>query len=299
MSDAAPPEEDNLRPAELEGRYYPAGADGCRQALAAWPPLEGGAATLAGALVPHGGWRYAGRIAAGTLKALHAQRPTLDLLVVLGGHLTAGEPVRVFIDGAWATPLGPVPTPNALAESVAMPLSAEPESAEEYYDDNAVEVLMPMLRALWPNTPTLVVGVPPDADPGTVGGEIAAQVASAGYDNPAVIGSVDLTHYGPDHNYRPRGSGPEAHRWVMEENDAAFVAHAEALNPHKVAWEGPRLRNTCSPGAAAAALWLAKKWGATEGRCVARSTSWLEAGQPNDVRSFVGYAGVLLGTDFR
>lgn len=283
-----------LRPAELAGSYYPAAAEVCRSRLEAWPSFDAPEGELFGALVPHGGWRYAGRIAAGTLKVLASRSPH-DLLVMVGGHLEGGESIRVFIEGDWETPLGPVPTPVALAEAVAMPLSAEPETAEEYYDDNATEVLMPMLRSLWPEVPTLVVGVPPEADPGPIAREIRHQAERTGFSRIAVIGSCDLTHYGPDYRFRPRGQGAEAHRWVLEENDYALVQRFCELDAHRVTWEGKRNRSTCSPGAAATALALAKSLGATSGHCLARSTSWLEAGSPPDMHSFVGYSGVVLG----
>lgn len=288
---------DDLRPAELSGRYYPATAEDCRAALDAFAPLSAPPGQWVGAIVPHGGWRYAGRIAAGTLRAFAAAGRDPDLLVLVGGHLEPKEPPRVFLQGDWSTPLGPVPTPVPLAEGVAMALSAEPETAEEYYDDNAIEVLMPMVRAFFPGVPALVVGVPPDVDPGPVAREIALQAEARGYARVGVIGSVDLTHYGPDYGFRPRGSGAEAHRWVLEENDAALIARIEALDAHKVLWEGPRNRSTCSAGAAGVALLLAKKLGATSGVCLARSTSYLEASAPEaEPRSFIGYAGVLLGT---
>lgn len=282
-----------LRPAELAGAYYPDTAAACRAALDGWPALEADATRAVGAIVPHGGWRYAGRILGGTLKAL-AARSAPDLLVVLGGHLEATEPPRVFIEGDWSTPLGPVPTPTRLAEDLAMALSAEPETAEEYYDDNAVEVLMPAIAGLFRGCPALVVGVPPDADPGPIAEEIRALAAARGYAAPGVVGSIDLTHYGPDHRFRPRGGGPEAHRWVLEDNDAALLAHVADLDAHRVAWEGPRRRNTCSAGAAAVALALARKLGAGRGQILAHSTSWLEDDRPAGVASFVGYAGVLL-----
>ena len=154
---------------------------------------------------------------------------------------------------------------------------------------------MPMIRHFWPGIPSLVLGAPPDVDPGSVARELAAQTMDRGFLCPSVIGSCDLTHYGPDHRFRPRGRGLEAHRWVMEDNDAALIRHFEALNAHRVIWDGPRRRNTCSAGAAGVALALAKAWGASEARCLAQSSSWLEAGRSDDVDSFVGYAGLVLG----
>lgn len=285
----------SLRPSELAGSFYPSSADACRAAMQGHPPLSAPEGSVQGALVPHGGWRYAGRILIGTLRTAAARCPDPNLLVVLGGHLDPGEPVRIFIEGDWDSPLGPVPTPTALAESLAMALSAEPETAEEYYDDNAVEVLMPVLAGLWPRVPALTVGVPPDADTGSLAIELRDQIRVRGYERPFVIGSVDLTHYGPDHRFRPHGGGPEAHRWALEENDRALLARLLRLDHHGVAFHGPRERNTCSAGSAAVATALAKKWGATSGVCLAQSSSWLEDGCPEDSRSFVGYAGVLFG----
>lgn len=282
-----------LRPAELAGTWYPRDASACRAALEATPALSSQARWAFGAVVPHGGWRYAARISGGTLARLAQLRPEPDLIVALGGHLEAREAPRLFIEGDWSTPLGRVPTPQALAEVLAMVLSAEPESWEEYYDDNALEVLMPMFRYFWPDVPVLTLGVPPDLDGPPVAREIAKAASQAGFSEPLVVGSVDLTHYGPDHGYRPRGAGDGAHRWVLEDNDRRFLEHLVALRAHELAWDGPRLRNTCSPGAAATAVALAKKLGAESAEVLAHSTSWQEDGAQGVPTSFVGYAGAL------
>ncbi|MBX2811731.1 MAG: AmmeMemoRadiSam system protein B [Myxococcales bacterium] len=289
----------SLRPAELAGSHYPQAEAECRDQLNGWPPLAPLTpfASAVGCIIPHGGWRYAGRIATGTLKTLQNYKQRTELNVVIGGHLEPGDPVRVFIEGDWETPLGAVPTPTSLAETIAIGLSAEPETAEEYYDDNAVEVLMPILKHLWPNTPALVIGVPPDAPIGVVAQEITKQLKSHQVTSAVVIGSVDLTHYGPDYRFRPQGSGPAAYRWVLKENDASLLRHLEKLDAHAIAWEGPRKRNTCSAGAAATTAALAKKWQADRGQCLVHSTSWDEDNQPSDMHSYIGYAGVLFGCD--
>lgn len=286
-----------LRPAELAGTYYPNSPADCESQLKTWPalPTPGPISNsgLVGAIVPHGGWRYAGRISAGTLKVLQQHQPTPELLVILGGHMDAGAPPRVFIEGSWTTPLGPVSTPVKLAEAVAMGLNAEPETYEEYYDDNAVEVLMPMLRWLWPDIPVLVAGIPPEASPGDVAAELAEQSTAHGFKNCLVIGSADLTHYGPDYRFRPQGMAKTAHPWVLEENDSSLINHLENLDAHAITWEGPRKRNTCSAGAAAASVALAKKWGANKGTSLAHSSSWQEDGCPHEMQSFISYVGLL------
>ncbi len=277
-----------MRPAELAGLYYPADGATCLGQLDGWPALEGPSGPALGALVPHGGWRYAGRIAAGTLKALAARAPNPPAIAVFGGHYPPeGGRIRVFLDGDWATPLGSVPTPTAAAERVAMALDAEPETEDEFWDDNAVEVLMPFFAALWPGTPVLVVGVPADAAPGPIAREVRDALFA-----PLAIASSDLTHYGPDHRFRPRGGGEAARRWALGENDAGFLRTVETLDAHRAAWKGPRDRSACSPGAVAAAMALAKALGATRGAVLAHHASDEESGA-SPAPSFVGYAGAL------
>ena len=45
-----------------------------------------------------------------------------------------------------------------------------------------------------------------------------------------VFGSTDLTHYGPNYGWSPKGYGPEAVKWVKEVNDKKFIDQALKLD---------------------------------------------------------------------
>ncbi len=286
---------DDLRPAELAGSWYPESSAACDELLGALSPLSTGLQTAVGAIVPHGGWRYAARPAFGTLGCLQQSQPEADLVLLFGGHLGKNDEPRVFIEGRWQTPYGPVDTPQSLAAELAMSLSAEPENYDEYYDDNAVEVLVPMVKKLWPNAKLLVCGLPPDAEASRAGAEATILARQHGFKKIVCIGSNDLTHYGPDYRFNPQGRGQAGLDWVKEKNDPKMIKHLVQMEQGRVVWSAAGDRNACSAGAAAAAITACRKLGAEKGELLCQTTSYDESPSGPHPMSFVGYAGVLYG----
>ena len=104
-----------------------------------------------------------------------------------------------------------------------------------------------------------------------------------------VLGSTDLTHYGRNYNFTPHGLGPEALRWVKEENDASLVEALTNLRGEEALYLAERNHSACSIGAAVTALSYGACWGNTTGKLVEYKTSCDI--RPSD--SFVGYAGIV------
>lgn len=284
----------DLRPAELLGRWYPATATECDAMLGAAPPPAVPGAVAA--IVPHAGWVFSGKVAFEALSALAAARPDADLVVIFGGHLTARDAPRVFLGGAWQTPYGPLEMATEVAEDLSMALGdTDVETPEEYYDDNAVEVVVPLVKKLWPNAPALIVGVPPTDDAGRIGAETLACVTQRGFERPVFVGSTDLTHYGPNYRFNPAGRGPAGLAWVKEKNDPEVIAPMQALDYAKTLWVAQRSRNACCPGAAAAAMVAARKLGAKAGVVTRYTTSYDVHPTDPQPMSFVGYVGVVYG----
>lgn len=285
-----------LRPAELAGQWYPATAAACDHLLDAVPPTT---VLLPeqrfGAIVPHGGWSVAGAVAFEALRALAEATARAELVVVFGGHLGARDLPRVLIEGGFETPYGVVEIASEVAEDVSMAMASDLETPEEYWDDNAVEVSMPMVKKLWPEAKGLTVGVPPLPEASKLGAEVLERAWARGYREVVVIGSTDLTHYGRDYDFVPKGRGHRGHAWVKEENDPALIRELERLDAGKVSWVGPRARNACAPGAAAAALTAARKLGAKRGVTLRHTTSWEARGSLGEPESFIGYVGMVLG----
>ena len=286
------------RPALLAGRWYPGSAAACQQFFRQVDPLgeEVIPADAVAAIVPHAGWVYSGAVAYEALLALKGHRADPDLIVVFGGHLGRRHPPRLMVEGGWDTPFGATETPTELAQDVGMALSCDLESADDYFDDNAVEVQMPMIKHLWPDAPVLTLGVPPtDAAP-NAGREVIGLAKERGFERIIVVGSTDMTHYGPNYDFVPHGRGQAGLTWVKTENDPELIGHMQRMDAAKVIWSAARNHNACCAGAIAASLTAARQLGAARGTSTRYTTSWDVRSEGAEPSSFVGYLGMLLGS---
>jgi AmmeMemoRadiSam system protein B len=285
------------RPAELAGSWYPATARECDAVLEkverSGPPLP---ERRIAAIVPHAGWVYSGAVAFGALRALFDENRDAELIVVFGGHLGPRDTPRVMIEGGWATPYGSLPIARGLAEDISMAINADPETPTEFYEDNAIEVLMPMIKKLWPDAKVVTIGVPPTSDANAIGADAIRLAKARGFEKIAIAGSTDLTHYGPNYSYSPKGRGRRGLEWVKSENDPELIEKIASLDAAKVLWIAERQRNACCPGAVAAAIVAARKLGARRGTTTCYTTSYDVRPLDPEPQSFVGYVGMILGT---
>jgi AmmeMemoRadiSam system protein B len=285
-----------LRPSELGGRWYPASAEACLRFFESVPRGSSLPPTRAGAIVPHAGWVYSGAIAFEALAAVADAHPRADLVILFGGHLSPSDSPRLLVEGAFETPFGPLLVPEPLTQDIAMAIECELETPDDYVDDNGVEVLVPMLKRLWPEAPAVLMGIPPTSRAAAIGVEVLDLAQRRGFSDIVVIGSTDLTHYGPNYDYRPAGSGPQALDWVKSKNDPAVIEPLSALDATRVIWVAERQRNACCAGAAAAAVAAARKLHADQGIVTRYATSFDVRPDGPAPTSFVGYVGMVLGS---
>lgn len=282
-----------LRKAVFAGSWYPAEASACEAEIEGF--LEGEAATgpLQGqwcaGIVPHAGWYYSGRIACRVIARLKVSRPP-DLVVLFGMHLPPGATSSMMPRGAWETPFGPLPVDEALARDLMQRFAFQEETPRRYARDNTIELQLPFIKHLLDPGRILAIGVPPRAEALAIGQAVVDWAADQGQ-RLVVIGSTDLTHYGPDYGFTPRGTGSAALSWVRDKNDRRAVDAMLRLAPEAVIEEGLTHQNACCAGAAATAIAAAKRMGADRAELVAYATS--HDLSPRD--SFVGYAGIVLG----
>ena len=104
-----------------------------------------------------------------------------------------------------------------------------------------------------------------------------------------VIGSTDLTHYGPNYGFMSHGRGASAVAWVQNENDRRVIDAMLTMDPEKVIKEATANQNACCSGAAATAIAAAKALGAKQAETIAYAPSHDKS--PGD--SFVGYVGIV------
>jgi MEMO1 family protein len=283
------------RPALLAGRWYPETTHACEQFFARVPTLSCSPPQhVVAAIVPHAGWVYSGAIAYRALATLKSQVPDAELVLIFGGHLAPRHAPRLFIGPAWATPFGSINSAFELAHDISTAVTCDHENAEEFCDDNATEVQMPMIKSLWPDADLLVLGIPPNERAASLGRDVLRLAQGRGYEKIVVVGSTDMTHYGPNYDFQTQGRGHAGLAWVKSENDPLLIEQIEAMDTQKVIRIAERHKNACCPGAISATIAASRDLGASRAGLTQYTTSYdvRPDGQPT---SFVGYAGFLLG----
>ena len=283
----------NLRKAVFAGSWYPEGAAACKQEIeqfmARGAPKPRQPASWMGGIVPHAGWYYSGQIACNVIQWLQDASPP-DLVVLFGMHLHAGSPNYLMPTGAWETPFGSLPVDEELAGYLMQRFDFTKETTQRFAQDNTIELQLPFVKYLLDPMRILAVGVPPNPDALAIGTAVADWARQKGR-RLKIIGSTDLTHYGRNYGFSPKGSGAEAVQWARAENDRRVIQAMLAMDPQEVMAEGLRNQNACCSGAAATALAALRQMGASQSREVVYGSSYDKS--PGD--SFVGYVGLVCG----
>jgi AmmeMemoRadiSam system protein B len=302
----------NLRESSLPAGWYPRSPAEISRFLSGFAGRDGGDSrgkgggttgaesppegrTLRGmniaAISPHAGWFFSGSIAA---RAVSALDPNSQTLAIIGGHLPRGMPPLFALEDAVETPLGPMPIDTELRGALIKELAGRDDS----YRDNTVEVLVPMVRFFFPEASLLWVRFPAE-ESSFEAGRILAQTAAALERKLAVLGSTDLTHYGDNYGFLPRGRGPDAHRWVREVNDAKFIRAVESGIPEAVLERAERDRSSCSAGAVLGAMGFAQVLGAGPARLLEYGTSADVLSDEGEAAfdSFVGYGALAFAQE--
>jgi hypothetical protein len=281
----------NLRKSVFSGSWYPSDKQACedqiRQFLEAGKNRSVSVANPVGGIVPHAGWFFSGSIACNVIHRL-AQAASPDVVVVFGMHLHSGSPRYIMPEGDWETPFGPIAVDTALADELTRRYAFQLETPTRFQQDNTLEIQMPFIRYFFKDARVVAMGVPP-AEETLVLARSVVEMARKMDLKISVIGSTDLTHYGPNYGFTTKGVGSKAVKWVREVNDRRVIDAMTRMDPEAVIREGLSNDNACCCGAAAAAIAAGKAMGAQKADKLAYATS--NDKSPGD--SFVGYVGML------
>ncbi len=238
-----------------------------------------------GGIVPHAGWYFSGRLAARVFSSLKAKTKP-DVVVLYGGHLSSGYPPLIVTEEKWETPLGDIDIDTDMVRSLTERIETGRESPQS--GDNTMEVQLAMVKYFFPASKLLAIRSPSSLRAKELG-ECVAEIAQQKGLSIVAVGSTDLTHYGPNYGFSPKGIGPKAVEWVKKENDRAFVERALRIDIEGLLEHAEEHDSACSAGAAAAAMATSRKLGAQKGLLLDYYTSYEIL--PDE--SFVGYAGIL------
>lgn len=242
---------------------------------------------LFGGIVPHAGWYFSGSVACSVINALSQGNPP-DVIAVFGMHLHDASPCYIMTEGSWETPFGKIKIEQQLASELVKRFDFKVETALNYTQDNTIELQLPFIKYFFDKVSIVPIGVPPVESSLEIGKAVAEISKNIGF-TIKVIGSTDLTHYGPNYGFMPKGKGKKAVDWVRNENDRIFIDAIVEMNPVKMLKTAFDNNNACCAGAAATAVAAAKHLGAVKAETVSYTTSY-------DIMaddSFVGYTGVV------
>jgi len=278
-----------IRQPDLAGSWYPATESECLRMFnefdeSSVSPEDG---DWLGGIVPHAGWIYSGRVAYNVIKYLKTGDDP-DTIIVFGRHLHPGSGNFIMNEGAWNTPFGELPIDTDIADDLIAEFQFTVETYSRYTPDNTIELQLPIIKYLFPDVKLLPIGVPPAASSVKIG-QRAAEIAKKLGQRIKVLGSTDLTHYGPNYANTTMGTGQSAVDWVKNHNDKKMVDLILGMESDAIIVESLRNLNACCGGAVSAAVACVKRLGAAESKKVIYTTSYDV--MPNS--SFVGYAGVV------
>jgi AmmeMemoRadiSam system protein B len=278
------------RRADFAGSWYPAKASDCEKIIEEFSrssvPCPSNGRKIGG-IVPHAGWVYSGNIACNVIRCL-SEESAPDTIILFGKHLHPSSPNYITKGGTWATPLGDLEIDEELGERLSLEFPFRIETADRYEQDNTIEIQLPFIKYFFPDSRILPIGVPPSEASLRIG-EKAAELAGSLGRKLTIVGSTDLTHYGLNYGFTPRGVGESAVQWVKNENDRRLVDLIVKLDPEGVIHESIRNHNACCSGAVATAIAAAKTLGADRAEKLVYSTSY----DVSPDHSFVGYVGVV------
>ena len=289
-----------IREPVVAGRFYPMDRESCLREIAEMkPPADASDLPdrpVAG-VVPHAGWTFSGETALAVFRAIRDRRTPKTFVLFGATHRLVGTNT-LFASGGWETPMGVAEVDERLGREVlgraADILIDDPHGHE---GEHSIEVQVPLIQHLFPEARILPIAVPAGETAVVLGRIVGRTIADLEADA-VCIGSTDLTHYGSMYGFTPQGTGPEAVRWVREENDRRMVDLMVRLDAEGAVPEAASRRNACGAGAVAATMAAAREMGARGGVLVGYTTSFdvmrAKFGRA-DYDATVGYAGIVFG----
>ncbi len=287
-----------IRESVVAGQFYPADPTACRDALtkllASQPEFPDVPENIVGCLVPHAGWMYSGGVTARVFRAL-AQNSSADVVILFGGvHRHRGKVAAMFGAGRWITPLGSIDINARLAERILGHTNLIVDDPFAHEDEHSIEVQVPFVQHFFPSATIVPIMVPSVANAHEVGDAVGRTLTAYKY-NALIVGTTDLTHYGPRYGFTPHGIGNKGHVWAKSENDRRFIDMVLEGQCQTLVREAAEHKNACSAGAAAATIAAVKHLKAERGVLLQHSSSsevMASMGQM-DASDSVGYAGIV------
>jgi len=233
-------------------------------------------ASAIGVVSPHAGYIYSGRVAG----AVFSRVQVPDTAIIMApAHRYAACPFGLWTEGEWVTPLGNVPTDEALAKRLLEGVGSLKEDYLAHVNEHSGEVQVPFLLHANPKLKIVsIVVATQDLTALKQFGDDLAQVLKDLSPRPLIVASSDMTHYESEDAARRK--------------DKLAVDEILSLDPDGL-WT--KVVSTpismCGMAPTVSLLACANRLGATKAELVMYETSGRASG---DYAHVVGYAGIVI-----
>ncbi len=265
-----------IRRAAVAGSFYPGTLEQLRAQAADLIKGDLPEVRAIGAVVPHAGYIYSGKVAG----AVYARVTFPDVFVILGpNHTGLGAGVAIMTYGSWETPLGQVPINTDLGRAILRNSQTIEEDHLGHQREHSIEVQLPLLQAC--GRPFSFVPICLFSSEYAACQDVGLAVAQAiaGSDRSVLmVASTDMSHY---------VSQEQAKVKDRQAIDAILACDPERLH-RVVRREGITM---CGFHSTTAMLVAARELGDTSAELVSYATS---ANVTKDYSSVVGYAGLIV-----
>ena len=229
-----------------------------------------------GAVVPHAGLIYSGKVAG----SVYAHLTFPDVFVILGpNHTGLGAGVAIMTYGKWETPLGQVPIDTDLARAILRNSQTIEEDDLGHQREHSIEVQLPLLQAC--DLPFSFVPICLFSSEYAACQDVGLAVAQAIAESDRsvlMVASTDMSHYVDQEQAKVKD---------QQAIDAILACDPQRLH-RVVRREGITM---CGFHSTTAMLIAARELGATSAELISYATS---ADVTKDYSSVVAYAGLIV-----
>jgi len=267
-----------LRKSVVSGQFYPSSPEELNSMIASFADKKAQKKDCLGAILPHAGYIYSGKVATQTVSGINIK----DNVILLGpNHTGQGSVFSIMPQGSWQTPLGNLEINSRLANLFLSKCRYLEIDSLAHRDEHSLEVELPILQYF--RKDFKIVPIAMMTDDLSQLSEVAQSLAEVIQENnlkssTMFIASSDMTHY-------------ESQKSAQAKDTAAIEA-ITALDEYKLQSAIKKLSiSMCGFAPVAVLIKAAKLLGAKKAQLIKYQTSGDATG---DKSSVVGYAGITI-----
>ena len=265
-----------VRSPVVSGSFYPGSKDELIEVLKTLVDEKSGRQKVLGAISPHAGYVYSGRVMGSVFSTIEVP----DSVVILApNHTGYGGPYSLWPEGSWKTPLGETSTDEELVSEILNSCDLIKRDKEAHIREHAAEVILPFLQYVNPQVKIVVIVIKTSClEDLKIIGKSIGQVLKKTRTSTLVVASSDMTHYEPKQS--------------ASKKDKSAIAEIEALREEGLYDVVQSLNITmCGICPVISMIICSKERGATKAELIKYETSGDVSG---DYEQVVGYAGMIV-----